>query len=239
MRHKKAAAGTATVLALGAGATAVAAPTGAGPLGGVFGPSPQERRAEQARDLAKELKLPEQRVRQAIDRVGEKRRAEHQAERAKELAKRLDVSDEDAARALAKGREALSKEFESSRGDDGLRPRGARDAFLETVAGELDKRTDEVRRALQDVRRDRLNAKLAKAVKEGRLTQKQADQVKEHAEKAPRHFRLRGGSTGGRVVPGGPHPGGPRNGELLLPAPLPREDGAAEEMPGPPPGVAG
>ena len=39
MRHKKAATGAAAVLALGMGATAVAAPGGDGPLGGVFGPA--------------------------------------------------------------------------------------------------------------------------------------------------------------------------------------------------------
>lgn len=242
MRHKKAAAGMATVLALAAGATAVAAPGGAGPLGGVFGPSPQERRAEQARDLAKELKLPEQRVRQAIDRVGEKRRAAHRAQRAKVLAKRLDVSQADAARALAKGHEALRKELESSGARPGLRPHRTRDAFLRAVAGELDKGLEEVRKALQDIRRDRLNAELARAVKEGKLTQKQADQVKKHAEKGPRHFRLRGrGGRGGPVVPGGPPPGGgPRHGDFLMPAPHPPDDdGGAEEMPPPPPGVAG
>ena len=237
MRHKKTAAGVATVLALGAGATAVAAPGGDGPLGGVFGPSPQERRTEQARDLAKELKLPEQRVRQAIDRVGDKRRAEHQAERAKELAKRLDVSEEDASQALEKGREALRKEFESNRGRQGPRPRGARNAFLKVVAAELDKSTEEVRKALQDFRKDRLNAKLAEEVKEGRLTQKQADEIKKHAEKGPGRSHFRGGHGPGG--PGGPPPGGRRNGDFLMPPPPPGGDGGAEEMPAPPPGVPG
>jgi len=241
MRHKKTAAGVATVLALGAGATAVAAPGGDGPLGGVFGPSPQERRTEQARDLAKELKLPEQRVRQAIDRVGDKRRAEHQAERAKELAKRLDVSEEDASQALEKGREALRKEFESNRGRQGPRPRGARNAFLKVVAAELDKSTEEVRKALQDIRKDRLNAKLAEAVKEGRLTQKQADQIKKQAEKGPGRFHFRGGhGPGGHGPggPGGPPPGGGRNGDFLMPPPPPGGPGA-DGMPAPPPGVPG
>ena len=221
MRHKKTAAGVATVLALGAGATAVAAPGGDGPLGGVFGPSPQERRTEQARDLAKELKLPEQRVRQAIDRVGDKRRAEHQAERAKELATRLDVSETAALQALEKGREALRKEFESNRGREGARPRGARNAFLEAVATELDKSTEEVRKALQDIRKDRLNAKLAEAVKGGRLTQKQADEIKKQAEKGPGRFHFRGGHGPGRHRAGAGGPGG------------------AQEMPAPPPGVPG
>ncbi len=246
MRHKKAAAGVASVLALGAGATAVAAPSGGGPLGGMFGPSPQERKAEQARELAKELRLPEQRVRQAIERVGDRRRARHQAERAKELANRLDVSEEDAKRALAKGREALSKEldemhdqFERNGGQqrlDRLRPRPP-GAFLKAVAGELDKSTEEVRKALQDIRRDRLNAELSEAVKEGRMTQRQADRIKEQAESGPMRLRFRGGH--GRGGPGGHRPGGARGGDFVMPAPPPGADGEAEEIPAPPPGVPG
>lgn len=245
MRHKKAAAGAASVLALGAGATAVAAPSGDGPLGGVFGPSPQERKAEQARELAKELRLPEQRVRQAIERVGDRRRARHQAERAKELANRLDVSDEDAKRALAKGREALRKEldqmhdqFERNGGQqrrDRVRPRRP-GAFLKAVAHELDKSTEEVRRALQDIRRDRLNAELSEAVKEGRLTQRQADRIKEQAERGPMRLRFRSGHGPGE--PGGRRPGA-RGGDFVIPAPPPGADGEAEEMPAPPPGVPG
>src|SRR3954469_20976517 len=135
MRHKKAAIGAAGgVLALGVGATAVAAPNGDGPLGGVFGPDRQERQAEQARDLAKELKLPEERVRKAIDRVGEKRRTEHQAERAQALAKRLGVSEDDAKQALAKGREALRKQFQSQRNNRNFDPRAGHDAFVKAIA---------------------------------------------------------------------------------------------------------
>lgn len=242
MRHKQAAVGAAAVLALGAGATAVAAPSGDGPLGGVFGSSPQEHRAEQARDLARELKLPEQRVRQAIDRVGDKRRAEHQAEKAKELAKRLDVSEADAERALEKGHELLRKEFESNRGRYGMRPRGVRAAFLKAVAAELDKSTEEVKKALQDIRRNRLNAKLAEAVKQGRLTQEQADRIKKQAENGPWRFHFRGGHGPG-AGPGGldgpPSGGGARRGGDFLPPPPPGDGGGAEEMPAPPPGVPG
>ena len=240
MRHtKRAAVGAAAALAAAAGATAVAAPSGGGPLGGVFGPSPQERRAEQAGDLAKELELPEQRVRQAIERVAKRRRAEHRAERAKELAKRLDVSEEDALRALAKGREALRKELDSNRGGQGLRPRGDHDAFVKAVAGELDKSADEVRRALRDIRKERLNRKLAEAVEQGRLTQRQADRIKREAEQGPPRLRFRG--RHGPGGPGGPHPGaGRRNGDFVLPAPPPAGDEeGAEELPAPPPGVPG
>jgi hypothetical protein len=233
MRHKKAATGAAAVLALGVGATAVAAPSGDGPLGGVFGPSPQERRAEQARDLAKELNLPEDRVRRAIDRVGDKRRAEHQAGKAKELAKRLGVSEEAAAKALAEGRQALRKQFEGQRDRRQFRPRAGRDAFVTAVAEELNKSTDEVKKALEGIRRDRLNAKLAEAVKEGRLTQKQADEIKKRAEQGGpmrMRFHRRGGPGFGPGGPDGPPPGAEGRGE--------RRGGDSGELP-PPQGVPG
>lgn len=249
MTHKKAVIGAAGVLALGVGATAVAAPNGDGPLGGVFGPDRQERKAEQAKDLAKELNLPEARVRKAIERVGEKRRAEHQAERAKELAKRLGVSESDAAKALAKGREALRKEFQANRGqNNGMPPfRGAHQAFLKAVAGELHKSTAEVKKALEDIRKDKLDAALAEAVKDGRLTQKQADEIKKRAAQGPMrmHFRGRRGAPGfgppggpGGPPPGGPPPGGHnRRGDNFLPGPPPG-DGDGGDLP-PPPGVPG
>jgi hypothetical protein len=195
MRHKKAVAGAATVLVLGVGATAVGAPAGHGPLGEVFGPDPQERRAEQARDLAKELKLPEDRVRRAIDRVGEKRQAEHRAEKAKELAKALDVSEAAATKALEKGRAALEKQFQGRRDRRQLRPGAAHRAFVKAIAEELDKGPAEVRKALNAARAAKLDAKLDEAVKEGRLTQKQADAIKKRAERGgPMRFRFhRGG----------------------------------------------
>ena len=243
MRHKKAATGAAAVLALGIAATAVAAPSGDGPLGGVFGPSPQERRAEQASDLAQELKLPEDRVRRAIDRVGDKRRAEHQAEKAKELAKRLGVSEADAAKALAKGHEALRKEFQGQRNGRNFRPRAGHDAFIKAIAEELNKSTEDVKKALKDIRQDRLTAELAEAVKEGRMTQKQADEIKKRAEQGgPMRMRFHrhggpGFGPGGPGRPPGPPPGGERRGGDF-PMPPPPPGGGAGELP-PPPGVPG
>jgi AraC-like DNA-binding protein len=240
MRHKKAVAGAVTVLVLGVGATAVAAPGGHGPLGGVFGPDPQERRAEQARDLAKELKLPEDRVRRAIDRVGEKRQAEHRAEKAKELAKALGVSEAAATKALEKGRAALEKQFEGQRDRQRFRPRAAHGAFVKAIAEELDKSPAEVRRALNAARRAKLDAKLDEAVKEGRLTQKQADAIKKRAQQGgPMKFRFhRGGPPGRGFGPGEAGPRGQRRGgDFLLPAPPP--PGGADELPAPPPGAPG
>ena len=239
MRHKKAAAGAAAVLALGVGATAVAAPGGNGPLGGVFGPDRGERKAEQARDLAKELKLPEDRVRRAIDRVGEKHRAEHRAEMAKALAKQLDVSEADAAKALDSGRQALEKQFQSQRDRRQFRPRAANEAFVKAIADELNKSTDEVRKALKAARRAKLNGKLDEAVKEGRLTQKQADEIKKRAEQGgPMRFRFhRGGPPGG---PGfGPPEGGPPGLGPDGDGPPGQRRGGGFQAPAPPPGVPG
>lgn len=248
MRHRKAAIGAAGVLALGVGATAVAAPGGNGPLGGVFGPDREEQQAEQARDLAKELHLPANRVRRAIERVGDKRRAEHRAEMAKALAKELGVSQADAAKALGKGRAALEKQFQSQRRQRRFRPRAANDAFVKAIADELDKSTEEVRKALKAARREKLDAKLDEAVKEGRLTQKQADQIKKRAEQGgPMRFRFRHGGPGapGFGPPGGPPgpdgdgpPGQRRHGDFLMPGPPP-PGGSGDEVPGPPPGVPG
>jgi hypothetical protein len=251
MRHRKAAIGAAGVLALGVGATAVAAPGGNGPLGGMFGPDREGRQAEQARDLAKELHLPENRVRRAIERVGDKRRAEHRAEMAKALAKQLGVSQADAAKALDKGRTALEKQFQSQRQQHRFRPRAANDAFVKAIAGELNKSTEGVRKALKAARREKLDGKLDEAVKEGRLTQKQADQIKKRAEQGgPMRFRFRPGGPGGPGGPGFGPPGGPpgpdgdgppgqrRHGDFLMPAPPPPGD-SGDEVPGPPPGVPG
>jgi hypothetical protein len=236
MRSRKAVLGVAGLLALGAGATAVAAPGGRGPLGGVFGPDVEERRAEQAKDLARELKLPEERVREAIDRVGERRRAERRAERAKALAQRLDVSQSAAERALEKGRAAAERELGRGRPERGgpgaFRPREAHGAFVRVVARELDKSAADVRRALQDIRRDRLNAELDEAVREGRLSREQADRIRRHAEDGPGHakrFRFRDDG------PRGPRN---RNGGFLMPAPPAHEGLEPAETPASLPGGA-
>jgi len=229
LRHTKAVIAAAGVVALGAGATAVAAPGSGGPLG-LFGGDREERRAEQARDLARELRLPEQRVRDAIERVGERRRAERRAERAKGLAERLDVSREDAERALEKGRAAARREIGArgrGQGPMGFRPREAHRAFVRAVAEELDRSTEQVRNALRDMRRDRLNAELSEAVREGRLSKEQADRIRRHAEEGPR-MRFRGG-------PGGPHLERNRNGDFLMPAPPPGGTDGPVEVPAPPP----
>src|SRR4051794_35148988 len=57
-------------------------------------------------------------------------------------------------------------------------PSGGRDAFLNDVAGRLNVTPDKLKDALKGAFEDRLDAD----VKAGRLTQKQADEIKKHVE---------------------------------------------------------
>jgi hypothetical protein len=193
----------ASVAALAVGGTAIAAP-GDGPLG-VLGGDPEERRAEFARDLASKLEgVNANEVEGALEQVQQERRAEHRAELARDLAAQLEgVSAEEAEQALDKAQEQLRQ----SRGED-FRPR---DDFIETLARELDKSEDQIEKALADARSARFEQKLDEAVKEGRINEERANEIRERIEERPPfgrgHFGRRGGfGPGGHF---GGHFGGP------------------------------
>lgn len=237
MRRKRTvAAGVGGVLALAAAATAIAAP-GGGPLG-VFDDR-GERQAEQARALGEKLGVAPGRVERALREIHAERREAREDEMARALAERLEVSAADAERAL----ERAFAEKRERRADGPPQPgerreRDERGGRLATaIAAALDKEPAEVRQALTEIRRERLDARLAEAVREDRLTQEQADEIRQRVESGrgpgfgrhgggrghgpgahglggggghgPRGLGLRGESgTGGPDGPGGPPDGG-------------------------------
>jgi hypothetical protein len=218
--------------ALAVGGTAIAAP-GDGPLGGLFRGDEKDRQAEFARDLASKLDgVSAAQVQKALGEVRRERQTEARTDLAKALAAKLDVSTDDVEKALQKGEDQARRSFQR-----GERPRAT---FVETLAKELDKSESDVRKAFRAIQRDHINRELDEAVKEGRLTEKQADRIRRRAEQGPPGFgrRFHGGPRGfhggprgfhggppGIVGPGfvGPAPAGPPPGgpgfELPPPAP--------------------
>lgn len=229
MRRRTMAGTAAGVLALAAGTTAIAAP-GGGPLG-LLGDR-EERHGEEAQALGKKLGVAPRRVERALHEVRRERREARQDAFAAELAKRLDVPAADAERALERGfaatRPELRRGFErGKRSERGEQPnRGARaerrerrDELAGAIAGELDKSPGEVTRALGAIRAERIEQRLGEAVRAGRLTEGQADEILERAKsgEAPGLHRLGRpfGPPGGghrRGGPGGPGLGGPPEG---------------------------
>jgi hypothetical protein len=205
-------AATAGTLALGGGAIAVA--NGGGPFWG----DPKEGEAEFARDLASKLDgVSAGEVRGALREVREEHHAEHRREMAAGLAAELDVSRADVEAALEKVERQFERRFEEGRPP---RPR----AFLGTLAEELGKTRSEVRKAFEAAARKRFEAGLDRAVEEGRLSEEEADRIRERFREGrpgfPGGFRRRG-----FVKPGGPHgPGGPDGpgGGFAIPVPPPR-----------------
>ena len=206
------------VAAVAVGGTAVAAP-GGGPFGGLLGAEPEERRAELARDLASKLDgVSPREVERALDEVQRERGAERRREMARALAAKLDgVSVEQVERALEKSHEQMRRGFE--------RGRFPQQGPIETLARELGKSEQEVRRAFEAIHRERLDKELDEAVREGRITEEQADRIRERAERGPRFFRRRfgppGGPWGGERPAPPPRRGGPGPGDFVMPAPGP------------------
>jgi hypothetical protein len=221
MRPKMIALGIAGVLAVAIGATASAS-GGGGPLG-FLGGDPKEQRAQYAKDLAGELGIDADRVEKAIESVEQKRRDAFESEQAKALADKLDVSEADSKKALEAGFAAMRNHAVPPKPP--ARGRLPDDPFVKAVADSLNKDAADVRKALRDIARDKLESKLDEAVKSGRLSKEQADRIRKRIESGNGEFgfRMHGRGHG----PGGPGhgPGGPGPGMAWGPPPGPPPGG--------------
>ena len=211
-RTKIVAASVAAVLALAAGTTAIAA-TGGGPLG-LFGDR-DDHRAEEAQALGKKLGVDPARVDRAMQEVHQERRDARRDEMSAALAKKLGVPQADVARALDKAFAAKRAEFDRAR-ESGQRPdRGERgehrDELARAVAAEVNKPPEEVQKALEAVHQERFEVRLAEGVKEGRITEKQADEIRREMKPGfgPGHGGPGHGGPGGHGGFGGAGPDGP------------------------------
>ena len=134
-------------------------------------------------------------------------RHDKQTERRKEvasaLAKHLDgVSVAEVEKALEKVQGELF----------GGRPREGRPLRVDFVAAlskELGKSESEVRKAFQAAHKERFDAMLDRAVKDGRLTKKQADRIRKRFENGPPGFRRGPGRPRLHRFHEGPGPVGP------------------------------
>lgn len=217
MRPKIIALGIAAVLVVAIGATA-SANGGGGPLGFLRG-DPEQERAQYAKDLAGELGIEQDRVEKAIDSVEQKRRDAFETEQAKALAAKLDVSEADAKKALESAHAAMRDRI---KGMPPERPkRNGDDPFVKALADSLDKDPADVRKALRDIARDKLESKLDEAVKEGQLTKEQADRIRKKIESGNGKFgfRVHVDGPGHGPKPDGPGPGGPGFGLHVGPPP--------------------
>jgi hypothetical protein len=212
-----------------AGGTAIAA--GGRPFDRVFGADGRDGDAQLAKELASRLDgVSADQVQRALDDLRHDKRAEFRRQQAEDLAKHLDgVSVAEAEKALAKVESGLRAKAEKGR-ERGLH----RVDFVAELAKALGKSESDVRKALQAAQKERFDARLDQAVKDGRLTQEQADRIKKRFEdgkpflfrgrgRGPGHFGFRGHLRGpGPGVEGGPPPGpvGP-GGFDTAPAPPP------------------
>jgi hypothetical protein len=208
-----------------AGGTAIAA--GGRPFDRVFGGDRQDRDAELAKELASRLDgVSAGQVEKALEDLRHDKRAEFRKQQAQDLAKHLDgVSVTDVEKALAKVESGLQSK---ARGDRGLH----RVDFVAALAKELGKSESDVRKAFQAAQKERFDARLDEAVKQGHLTQKQADRIKKNFDNGPRFFRKGPGHFGSRGHFRGPDAGPGRPAD---PLPGPAGPGGLAVPPGPPP----
>jgi hypothetical protein len=197
------AAASATLLA---GGTAIAA-TGNHPLERVFG----DRDAELADELAQRLDgVSADEIESALEDIRDDKQAERRKQQAAALAKHLDgVSAEEAEKALERVEARLFAERPRDRRDFPRRGFHRVDLVAE-LAKELGKSEREVRKAFRAAHRERFDATLDEAVKEGRLTEKQADAMRDRAEELRKRFedgRPKVGPPPHRFHRGGPGPG--------------------------------
>jgi len=176
--------------------------------------------ARLAKDLASKLNgVSPAQVQKALGQVRDERMAKRRNEEASAIAAELDgVSTSDVEKALTK----LEAKHERSDnpGDRRSFRRGLRrDGFAAGLAAELHKSTADVQKALQAARKKQFDARLDQAVKNGRITQKQADQIKKNFQNGPPG--VRGPGHGGPGFRGkfGPPSGGPGPGSFGGPPP--------------------
>lgn len=161
-----------------------------------------------AADLAAELDgVTVGEVEQALRTVADKQLSEHRRAMAEAISAQLDgVSVEQVESALAAAEERMRESFES-----GEPP--APDVFIKTLADELGVSEEEVADALATAREEAFNAhreeaeqKLDDAVEAGRLSEKEADAIRDRLKSGPPMFEF--GPDGAHLGPGAPPPPG-------------------------------
>ena len=193
------------IAALAVAGTAIAAP--GSPVGLLGGDEDPQR--EFATELARELGgVSSGEVERAMEAVAERHLAERRAEMAAAIAAGLDgVSAERVEAALEAGEQQMRRSFEAGE------PPAPGD-LAESLAADLGVGEDEVERALEAAREQELDEhraeaerRLDEAVEQGRISEEQADELRERLEQGPPVPEHGPGGPG--LAPGGPPPIGP------------------------------